>query len=104
MHQGGNTKYEGVSKLSEKPLLEAIKNYLMRRPSVRMAFGLASNNFIYLLSNSTSCVGCLGSDLILEAYCRDNFARLAPKQGSCASMYRRSSKCSKTKPKTHHLY
>ena len=24
---------------------------------------------------------------IFEAYCRDSFARLAPKQGSCASTY-----------------
>ena len=79
MHQGGNTKYEGVSKMSEKSMLEAVKNCFMQKPKVRMAFGLASNNFIYLLSNTASCVGCLGSDLILEAYCRDSFARLTPK-------------------------
>ena len=48
-----------------------------------MAIGLASNN-------TALCVGCLGSDLILEAYCRDNVARLGPKQGSWASTYKRS--------------
>ena len=31
------------------------------------------------------CAGCFSNDFILEAYCRDSFARLAPKQGSCAS-------------------
>ena len=53
------------------------KNCLMR-----MAFGLASNNFIYLLSNTALCAGCFDNDFILVAYCRDSFARLAPKQGS----------------------
>ena len=50
-----------------------------------MAFGLASDNFIYLLSNTAACVECLGCDLILEALCRDHFAHLAPKLGLCAS-------------------
>ena len=90
MHQGGNTKYEGVSKMSEKSMMEALKNCLMRRPKVRMAFGLASNDFIYLLSNTVLCAGCFGNYFILEAYCRDSFARLAPKQGSCASTYKLS--------------
>ena len=54
------------------------------------AFGLASNNFIYLLSNTALCAGCFGNDFILVAYCRDSFARLAPKQGSCASTYKLS--------------
>ena len=36
--QGGNTKYEGVAKISKKSMLKAIKN-----------------NFIYLLSNTASC-------------------------------------------------
>ena len=48
----------------------------------------ASNNLINLLSKTTSCVGCLGSDLILEAYCRDGFAHITPKLGLCASIYR----------------
>ena len=73
--------------MSDKSMLEAVKNCLIRRPKVRMAFGLASNNFIYLLSNTASCVGSLGSFLIFEAYCRDSFARLALKQGSCVSTY-----------------
>ena len=55
-----------------------------------MTLGLASNNFIYLLSHTASCVGYLGSDLILEAYCRDSFARLAPKLGSCTSSHKLS--------------
>ena len=64
---------------------------LKKKPSLlRMTFGLASNNFIYLLSNTATCVGCLGIDLVLEAYCRDSFARPAPKQGSCASTYKLS--------------
>ena len=83
-------KYEGVSKMSESSMLEAVKNCLIRRPKVRIAFGLASNNFIYLLSNTVLCAGCFGNDFILEAYCRDSFARLAPKQGSCASTYKLS--------------
>ena len=56
-HKGGKTKY-GVSKMSEKTMLEAAKNRLMRKPNVRMAFGVESNNFIYLSSNTASCVGC----------------------------------------------
>ena len=63
---------------------------LMRRPKVRMAFGLSSNNFIYLFSNTTLCAGCFGNDFILETYCRYGFASLAPKQGSCASTYKLS--------------
>ena len=90
IHQGRNTKYEGVSKMSEKSMLEAVKNCLMRRPNVRMAFGRASNNFIYLLSNTASSVECLGSDLILEAYCTVSFTRLAHKEGSCAPTYKLS--------------
>ena len=43
IHQGFKTKYEGVLKMSEKSLLDAVKNCLMRRPKVRMAFGHASN-------------------------------------------------------------
>ena len=85
IHQGGEMKYEGVSKMAESSMLEAVKNCLIRRPKVRIAFGLASNNFIYLLSNTVLCAGCFGNDFILEAYCRDSFARLAPKQGSCTS-------------------
>ena len=69
----------------KKPMLEAIKNCLMRRPKVRIAFGLASNNFIYFLSNTASCVECLGSDLILEAYCRDSFS---PQKRVCASTFK----------------
>ena len=61
----------------EKSMLEAVRNYLIRRPKVRMAFGLASNIFIYLLSKTAPCVGCLGSDLILEQYCRESCVRLA---------------------------
>ena len=61
------TKYEGVSKMSEKSMSEAVKNCVMRRPKVWMTFDLASNNFIYLLSNTASWLGCLGSELILEA-------------------------------------
>ena len=103
IHQGGNTKYEGVSKMFETIMVEGVKNCLKRRPKVRMAFGLVSNNFIYLLWNTASFVGCKGSDLISEAYCRDSFARLAPKQGSSASTYNLSTgevlKCSKTKSK-----
>ena len=65
----------------EKSMLEGVKNCLMRNSKVRMTFGLASNNFIYLLSNIASSVGCLGSDLILDAYWKDSFARLAPTLG-----------------------
>ena len=49
MHQGGNTKYERVSKMSEKSMLETVKNCYI---------------YIYIL-NTASCVGCLGSDMIL---------------------------------------
>ena len=31
MHQGGNTKYEDVSKMSEKSMLEAVKNVKEKR-------------------------------------------------------------------------
>ena len=51
-------KYEGVSKMLEKSMLEAVKNCLIRRPKERIALGLASNNFIYLLSNNALCAGC----------------------------------------------
>ena len=63
---------------------------LIRRPKVRIALGLASNNFIYLLSNTALCAGCFGNDFILVAYCRDNLAHLSPKLGSCASTYKLS--------------
>ena len=74
----------------ESSMLEAVKNCLIRRPKVRIALGLASNNFIYLLSNTALCAGCFGNGFILVAYCRDNLARLAPKLGSCASTYKLS--------------
>ena len=90
IHQGGKMKYEGVSKMTEKSMLEAVKNCLIQRPKVRIARGLASNNSIYLLSNTALCAGCFGNVFILVAYCRDSFARLAPKLGSCASTYRLS--------------
>ena len=35
--------------MSEKSMLEAVKNCLGQRPKVQIAFSLASNNFIYLL-------------------------------------------------------
>ena len=76
--------------MSESSMLKAVKNCLIRRPKVRIALGLVSNNFIYLLSHTTLCAGCFGNDFTLEAYCRDSFARLAPKQGSCASTYKLS--------------
>ena len=78
--------------MAEKSMLQAVKNCLIRRPKVLMAFGLASNNFNDLLSKTASCAGCLGSDLILEAYCRHSFVRLAPKLGSCASTYKLSTR------------
>ena len=90
IHQGGEMKYEGVSKMSEKSMLEAVKNCLIRRPKVGIALGLASNNFIYVLSNTALCAGWFGNDFILVTYCRDSFARLAPKLGSCASTYKLS--------------
>ena len=77
-------KYEGVSKMSEKSMLEAVKNCLIRRPKVGIALGFASNNFIYVLSNNALCAGWFGYDFILVAYCRDSFARLANKLGSSA--------------------
>ena len=92
IHQGGNIKHESISKMSEKSMLEAIKNCLMLRAKVQIAIGLAPKNFIYLLSKTASCVGCFGKDLILKAYCRGSFARLAPKLGSCVSTYTISSK------------
>ena len=67
MHQGGEVKYEGVSKMSEKSMMEAVKNCLMRRPKVGIVLGLASNNFIYVLSNTALCAGWFGNDLILVA-------------------------------------
>ena len=76
--------------MSESSMLEAVKNSLIRRPKVRIALGLASNNYIYILSNTALLAGCFGNGFILEAYCRDSFARLAPKQGSCASTYKLS--------------
>ena len=88
--------------MSEKSMLEGVKNYLMRRQNVQKTLGLASNIFIYLLSNTASCVGCLGSDLILEAYCRDNFACLALKLGTRSPS--RRSKWSKTSPKSLVVY
>ena len=89
-------KYEGVSKMSESSMLEAVKNCLIRRPKVRIAFGLASNNFIYLLSNTALCAGCFGNDFILEAYW---FVCI-----NVQALYRRSSKCSKTKSKSLVVY
>ena len=32
IHQGGEMKYEGVSKMSESSMLEAVKNCLIQRP------------------------------------------------------------------------
>ena len=40
-HQGGKMKYEGVSKMSEKSMSEAVNNCLIRRPKVRIALALA---------------------------------------------------------------
>ena len=90
IHQGGKTKYDGVFELPEKSMLEAVKNCLIWRSKVGMAFSLASDNLVYLLSNTTSCVGCLGSDLILVAYCRYSFIVLASTLGLCASTYKHS--------------
>ena len=107
IHQDGKMKCEGVSKMSEKSMLEAIENYLIRRPKVRITLGLASNNFIYVLSNTALCAGWFVNDFILVAYCRDSFARLASKLGSCASTYKlymRSSKCPKTMSKSLVVY
>ena len=39
----------------------------------------------YSLSNTSSGVGCLGSDFILEAHGRDSFALPSPELGLCAS-------------------
>ena len=56
--------------MSEKSMLEAVKNCLIRRPKVRMIFGLASNNVIYLLSTKRSMCGmfrqCLDLGSILQ--------------------------------------
>ena len=60
-------KYEGVSKMSEKSMLEAVKNYLIRRPKVR----IAQTRFVYI---------------------------------NVQALYRRSSKCSKTKLKSLVVY
>ena len=70
-----------VSKMSDSKIsmLEAVINCLMRKPNVRMAFSLASNNFINVL--------CLGSDFMWKTYCRYSFGRLTPKQGACALTY-----------------
>ena len=76
--------------MSEKSMLEAVENCLIRRPKVGIALGLASNNFIYVLSNTALCAGLFGNDFILVAYYRDSFARLAPKLGSCAATYKLS--------------
>ena len=67
IHQGGKIKYEGVSKLSENARMEAVKNCLIRRPKVCIALGLAPNNFIYLLSNTSLCAGCFRNYSILVA-------------------------------------
>ena len=67
MHQGGRKKYECVSKMSEKSMLETEQNYcLIRRREVRKT---------------------LGKYVILVAYCRDNCVRLQSKLGSCASVF-----------------
>ena len=74
-------------------------------PRVRKVFGIVSNNFIYVLLTKTSCVGCVGNTLMLEAYSRDSVARLAPtlccRRASCL---RERPECSKTKPKALDLY
>ena len=64
-------KYEGVSKMSENVMLEAVKNCFIRRPKVCIAFGLASNNFINVLSNTALFAGWFANDFILVAFCRD---------------------------------
>ena len=51
IYQDDKMKCEGVSKMSEKSMLEAVENCLIRRPKVRIALGLASNNFIYVCIN-----------------------------------------------------
>ena len=51
--------------MSEKSMLEADKNCLIRRPNVHVTFGLASNNFVYLLLNTALSAGCVGNDLFL---------------------------------------
>ena len=71
-------------KCQKTQMLEAVKNCLIRRPKVRIAFGLASNKDIYDQTPR------FGNDFILVAYCRDNLARLAPKLDSCASTYKLS--------------
>ena len=77
MHQGGQTKFYGVS--------EEIKNILMRRPKVRLAFGFPTSNYYQLVIKHRVMLFWLR--LNLAAYCRYSFARLAPKLGSCTSTY-----------------
>ena len=48
--------------MSESSTLEAVENCLIRRLKVR----IASNDFIYLLSNTALCAGCFGNDFILK--------------------------------------
>ena len=60
-------KYEGVSKMSETSMLGAAKNCLIRRPKVGIALGLASNNFIYVLSNTALFAGWFGNEIALHA-------------------------------------
>ena len=48
-------KYEGVSKMSETSMLEAVKNCLIRKPKVGIALGLASNNFICIIKHRVMC-------------------------------------------------
>ena len=62
-------KYEGVSKMSETTMLEAVKRCLIRRPKVRIALGLASNNFIYVLSNTALCTGWFGNEYVYVYVC-----------------------------------
>ena len=57
-----------------------------------MTFDLASNNLTHLLSSMASCVGCLGSDLIFDSYCRDSFASLAPKLVMCVPTHKLSTR------------
>ena len=45
-----SAEYEGVYEMSEKAMLGAVKNCLMRSPKVLMAFDLASNsNMLYIM-------------------------------------------------------
>ena len=72
--------------MSQKSMMQAVKDSLMRRPKVRIALDFATN-VIYLLLNTGSCLGCVGKDLILEACYRESITRLALKLGSCVSTY-----------------